>query len=112
MSAIGFYEPTIFLNILEILTGLLIISTVIKRFGGIEKITQGGMLILLSGIVIIGSALYSILNVPDPLFINLFDTLIFLLFSVGLLYLSKNVRFKPRFRKKGVEQKTRVKKKK
>ncbi len=100
MSSFGYYDPVIFLNILEILSGLLIVSTIIKRFQAIDKITKGGIFIMFSGTLIIGSSFYRLMFDADILIQNFLYTLVFISFSIGLLYFTKPVKIIRRVVKK------------
>lgn len=78
-----YYSSKIFLNVLEILAGLLIIGTIIKKHKTIKTITTGSYLIIIAATMIITQ---NLLEMVKPLgeYAEVMETTIFLLIAIGI----------------------------
>jgi len=79
------YDAPTFLNMIEFLAGLLIVGAVIKQTKMPEKLTMGGILILISGLIILLKQFYVLFYGFLAMPAELFNALIFLCFAIGLL---------------------------
>ena len=85
------YDAVLFLRILELLCGLLIIGTLVKKFKEFKKFTEGAILILVSGLIIVLKQLFDISGMNTTLPDEFFNLFIYLFFAIGLLYFSKRL---------------------
>ncbi len=82
------YSTSAFISILELLCGLLIVGTIVKKFQDFRKFTQGAVLIVIAGFVIVAKQLFSLAG-SYVLFPNeMYDLFIYLFFAIGILYFS------------------------
>jgi hypothetical protein len=85
------YDAVLFLRILELLCGLLIIGTLVKKFKEFKKFTEGAILILVSGLIIVLKQLFDLSGLNTTLPDEFFNLFIYLFFAIGLLYFSKRL---------------------
>ncbi|MBR9679271.1 MAG: hypothetical protein GON13_03315 [Nanoarchaeota archaeon] len=85
------YDAVLFLRILELLCGLLIIGTLIKKFKDFKKFTEGAILIFIAGLIIVFKQLFDLSELNTTLPDEFFNLFIYLFFAIGILYFSKRL---------------------
>ena len=85
------YDAVTFLKILEFLCGLLIIGTLIKKFQDFRKFTEGAILILIAGLIIVFRQIFDFAGLTKGLPNEFFNMFIYLFFAIGILYFSKRL---------------------
>ena len=86
-----FYDTITFLKVLELVCGLLILGTVMKKFQHFRRFTEGAILIMISGFIIILKQIYDFSPWKNELPDEFFNLFIFLFFAIGILYFSKRL---------------------
>jgi hypothetical protein len=83
--AAGFNEY-LSLNLLEVVSGLLIIGTILKTIDRYNKLTIGKFFILISGIIIFLRGILSIFEIFTNVPLEIMNAAVYLLFSFGITF--------------------------
>ena len=93
MAELFIYNANLFLNVLQIISGLLIFGTLLKKFRAFAKFTEGAYFLLAAAILIMAKDLMQIfMNLGQ--YNEVVDTLIYLLFALGIVYFTGKLKLK------------------
>lgn len=89
-----FYEPELFLSLLELVCGLIIIGTILQRVSYFRELNWGKILILISGFIIVVKEIFFMAGYL-PVSMKMINTIVFICFALGIsFFYSRNQIFK------------------
>lgn len=80
------FDVHLSLNLLEVVSGLLIIGTILKTIDRYNKLTVGKIFILISGLMILLRGTFSIFGILTNSPLELLNAVIYLFFSFGITF--------------------------